>query len=51
MERIIKVGNLPRGGFESRNRVYSPKGISPTLLSSMGTGGGLVPMFLIIRRI
>lgn len=37
--------------FESENRVYSVKGISPTLSAAIGNGGNNIPLFLIIKRV
>lgn len=48
---IIVIGLLPRGGHERTNRVYSLKGISPTLLTAMGLGGGTIPMFLEVKKV
>ena len=51
-DKIIKLTSLNRPGiFEQQNRVYSTKGISPTLNSAMGHGGGCIPLFLIIKEI
>jgi len=51
-DKIIKLAdlNIP-GAFDIRKRVYSIKGISPTLNAGMGHGGGQVPMFLIAKRL
>lgn len=51
-DKIIKLANLNiPGRFEQQNRVYSVKGISPTINSAMGHGGGCIPLFLIIKEI
>ena len=51
-DKIIKLTSLNRPGiFEQQNRVYSTKGISPTLNSAMGHGGGCIPLFLIVKEI
>lgn len=51
-DKIIKLTSLNRPGiFEQQNRVYSTKGISPTLNSAMGHGGDCIPLFLIIKEI
>ena len=51
-DKIIKLTSLNRPNiFEQQNRVYSTKGISPTLNSAMGHGGGCIPLFLIIKEI
>lgn len=51
-DKIIKLANLNiPGRFEQQNRVYSVKGISPTLNSAMGHGGGCIPIFLIVKEI
>ena len=42
--KLIQVGNL-KGKFQSSNRVYSPKGLAPTI-NTMG-GGGLEPKIAI----
>lgn len=50
-DKIIKLTSLNRPNiFEQQNRVYSTKGISPTLNSAMGHGGGCIPLFLIIKK-
>lgn len=50
-DKIIKLANLHiKGRIEQLTRVYSTKGISPTLNSAMGHGGGCIPLFLIIKR-
>lgn len=51
-DKIIKLANLHiKGRLEQHTRVYSTKGISPTLMSAMGHGGGCIPLFLIIKEI
>lgn len=51
-DKIIKLANLHiKGRFEQQTRVYSAKGISPTLNSAMGSGGNNVPLFLIVKEI
>lgn len=51
-DKIIKLANLHiKGRIEQNTRVYSTKGISPTLNSAMGHGGGCIPLFLIIKEI
>lgn len=45
--KIIKLFDLPIKGFDITKRVYSIKGISPTLNAGMGLGGGIVPWLLI----
>lgn len=51
-DKIIKLTSLNRPNiFEQQNRVYSTKGISPTLNSAMGHGGCCIPLFLIIKEI
>lgn len=46
-DKIIKLTSLNRPNrFEQQNRVYSTKGISPTLNSAMGHGGGMHPFIL-----
>ena len=51
-DKIIKLANLNiKGRIEQHTRVYSTKGISPTLNSAMGHGGGCIPLFLIIKEI
>ena len=51
-DKIIKLANLHiKGRIEQHTRVYSTKGISPTLNSAMGHGGGCIPLFLIIKEI
>lgn len=51
-DKIIKLANLRiKGRIEQHTRVYSTKGISPTLNSAMGHGGGCIPLFLIIKEI
>lgn len=51
-DKIIKLASLNRPEiFEQQNRVYSVKGISPTLNSAMGNGGNNIPLFLIINRV
>ena len=50
-DKIIKVLDLDiPGACDISKRVYSTKGISPTLNSAMGHGGGLVPLFINISR-
>ena len=50
-DKIIKLANLNiPGRFEQQNRVYSVKGISPTLNSAMGHGGGCIPVFFNCKR-
>lgn len=49
-DKIIKLANLQiKGRIEQQTRVYSTKGISPTLNSAMGHGGNCIPLFLIVR--
>lgn len=49
-DKIIKLANLQiKGRIEQQTRVYSTKGISPTLNSAMGHGGNCIPLFLIIK--
>lgn len=51
-DKLIKVLDLDiKGRFDIAKRVYSPKGISPTLNSGIGHGGGLSPKFIIIKRL
>lgn len=51
-DKIIKLENLQiKGRIEQQTRVYSTKGISPTLNSAMGHGGGCIPLFLIVKEI
>ena len=51
-DKIIKLVSLNRPDrFLQQNRVYSVKGISPTLNSAMGHGGDCIPLFLIIKEI
>lgn len=46
-DKIIKLTSLNRPNiFEQQNRVYSTKGISPTLNSAMGHGGGMYSFIL-----
>lgn len=48
-DKIIKLANLKiKGRIEQQTRVYSTKGISPTLNSAMGHGGNCIPLFLIM---
>lgn len=50
--KIIKLANLKiKGRIEQQTRVYSTKGISPTLNSAMGHGGNCIPLFLIVKEI
>ncbi len=50
--KIIKLANLQtKGRIEQETRVYSTKGISPTLNSAMGHGGNCIPLFLIVKEI
>lgn len=42
---------LPQPGFDLKRRVYSKKGIAPTLPRAMGAGGGITPKFLEIREL
>lgn len=50
-DKIIKLGNLQiKGRIEQQTRVYSTKGISPTLNSAMGHGGNCIPLFLIVKE-
>lgn len=37
--------------IEQQTRVYSTKGISPTLNSAMGHGGNCIPLLLIVKEI
>lgn len=49
-DKIIKLANLQiKGRIEQQTRVYSTKGISPTLTSAMGHG--CIPLFLIVKEI
>lgn len=49
-DKIIKLANLQiKGRIEQQTRVYSTKGISPTLNSAMGHGGNCIPLFLIVK--
>ena len=49
-DKIIKLANLKiKGRIEQQTRVYSTKGISPTLNSAMGHGGNCIPLFLIVK--
>lgn len=51
-DKIIKLANLQiKGWIEQQTRVYSTKGISPTLNSAMGHGGNCIPLFLIVKEI
>lgn len=51
-DKIIKLANLKRPErFEQQNRVYSVKGISPTLNAVIGNGGNNIPLFLIVKEI
>lgn len=51
-DKIIKLANLKiKGRIEQQTRVYSTKGISPTLNSAMGHGGNCIPLFLIVKEI
>ena len=51
-DKIIKLANLQiKGIFEQQTRVYSTKGISPTLNAAMGNGGNCIPLFLIVKEI
>lgn len=51
-DKIIKLVSLNRPErFQQQNRVYSVKGISPTLNSVMGNGGNNIPLFLIVKEI
>ena len=51
-DKIIKLLNLQiKGRIEQQTRVYSTKGISPTLNSAMGHGGNCIPLFLIVKEI
>lgn len=51
-DKIIKLANLQtKGRIEQQTRVYSTKGISPTLNSAMGHGGNCIPLFLIVKEI
>ena len=51
-DKIIKLASLQiKGRIEQQTRVYSTKGISPTLNSAMGHGGGCIPLFLIVKEI
>lgn len=46
-DKIIKLANLHiKGRIEQHTRVYSTKGISPTLTSAMGHGGGMYSFIL-----
>lgn len=46
-DKIIKLANLHiKGRIEQHTRVYSTKGISPTLNSAMGHGGGMYSFIL-----
>lgn len=50
-DKIIKLANLQiKGRIEQQTRVYSTKGISPTLNSAMGHGGNCIPLFLIVKE-
>ena len=51
-DKLIKLAdlNIP-GRFEQQCRVYSIKGISPTLNSAIGHGGDCIPLFLIVKRL
>ena len=50
--KIIRLVSLNRPErFEQQNRVYSVKGISPTLNAVMGNGGNNIPLFLIVKEI
>lgn len=46
--KLIQVGIIKLGTFESSNRVYSPNGICPTIIT-MG-GGNRQPKVLIIKE-
>lgn len=49
-DKIIRLANLKiKGRIEQQTRVYSTKGISPTLNSAMGHGGNCIPLFLIVK--
>ena len=49
-DKIIKLANLKiKGRIEQQTRVYSTKGISPTLNSAIGHGGNWIPLFLIVK--
>ena len=51
-DKIIKLANLQiKGRIEQQTRIYSTKGISPTLNSAMGHGGNCIPLFLIVKEI
>lgn len=51
-DRLIKVLDLDiQGAIEINKRVYSPNGISPTLMAGMGKGGGIVPKVIMIRKL
>ena len=51
-DKIIKLANLQiKGRIEQETRVYSTKGISPTINSAMGHGGNCIPLFLIVKKI
>lgn len=51
-DKIIKLASFNRPErFEQQNRVYSVKGISPTLNSVMGSGGDNIPLFIIVKEI
>jgi hypothetical protein len=40
--KLLLVGNINGGGYESRNRVYNPAGISPTILCRLNGDGVLI---------
>ena len=51
MKEIIIVGKMNHkidNTFESANRVYSPKGIAPTLPT--GVGGGHIPKIIEVKN-
>lgn len=48
VEKIIRYGHLNEHYFHG-NQVFDPSGISICLTEAMGTGGGHIPLLLIIR--
>jgi DNA (cytosine-5)-methyltransferase 1 len=50
MNELIQVGMIDGKGFESRRRVYSDQGLSPTL-HGIGSGGGTEPKIQITNKL
>lgn len=40
--KLLLLGNINGGGYESRNRVYNPAGLSPTILCRLNGDGVLI---------